>query len=133
MGQIANGLLYGAKAPKLKDPTGDGQYEAAYGLVSRWEKAQKIDWLKRDELRVRIESEGGELLVGVWVSCGGSGEDGTPYFVERAVAVDDIERVYKTDIARAKKLWDRFRAWAANTERVKFQSVKLWITPCETA
>lgn len=133
MGQMANGILYGVEAPELPTPAGweEGDDSPAYDLILRWENAQGISWGTPGP-KVRHEAEGGKELIGVWVACGGSGEDGAPYFMDEAMRLADVERVYAKAIARAAKLWKRFASWAKK-EGVTLPEPTLWLTPCEVA
>ena len=128
MGQQASGILYGCEAPEL--PGDDG--ESIYDLVTRWENS-KPPPPYAGGLRIRIESEGGKTLLGVWVAVSGSGEDNTPYFPDRCMPLGQVVVVYQKSIAKAKKLWDRFAVWAAKKEGITLPAATLWLTPCETA
>lgn len=129
MGQRANGILFGCEAPELPD-TFDSD-EPIYDLICRWEEAKKIAWTDPG-LKIRHEHEGGRDLVGIWVAVGGSGEDGAPYFLDEAIPVDQVWRVFRKPLAKAEKLWARFSTWAKK-QGVDFGDPCLWLTPCETA
>ncbi len=131
MGQMTNGILYGCEAPDIPRADPDDDDSAAYQLVRRWEKVKGIGWASRG-LRVRLESEGGKELLGVW-AVGGSGEDGAPYFLEACLPLDMVSTVYAKDIAKAKKIWDRFATYCAKKEGIALPPAALWLTPCEVA
>lgn len=129
MGQMVNGILYGCEAPVLPD---DKYGEAIDGLVYRWEKAARIKHFSRGP-HIRIESEGGKTLLGVWVAVGGSVEDGAPYFLTKCMPLDDVKMFYARAIARAEKLWDRFARHVKQKEGFDLDKPVLWLTPCEVA
>lgn len=130
MGQMAVGILYGCEAPRLSDE--DEHEESWYVLVEAFNRHAKIDWLS-EKPRIRLETEGGKALVGVWVSVGGSGEDGCPFFAEKSLPVDQVASVYQKSVKKAQKLWWRFAKWFAKNRSVELPSATLWITPCEVA
>lgn len=130
MGQRASGILYGCECPVLPN---DEDGEAASDLIGRWEKAQGINWLKRDKPAIRHEADGDIDLFGVWVAVGGSGEDGAPYFLDEAMRLVDVEKAFAKRIATAKLLWKRFAAWVKKNEKIALPAPELWLTPCETA
>jgi hypothetical protein len=130
MGQMALGILYGCEAPDI--PRGDQEDDdsGAYQLVRRFEQAKGISWASKGP-HVRVESEGGKELLGVWVAVGGSGEDGATYFVEKCMPLDQVAAMHAKAIARAKKLWDRFAVYVARKEGITLSAATLWLTPCE--
>ncbi len=130
MGQMTVGLLYGCQASEI--PHNPDDEEAFYGIVQNFNNHAKIDWTS-GKPRVRVESEGDRMLVGVWVAVGGSGEDGCPFFVDACVPVDQIEVVYGASIAKAKKLWTRFAKYLSAKHQIELPAAALWITPCEVA
>ena len=130
MGQQAIGIFYGVDATGIGLRDEDGEIEAKH----KWERSIGHSWMNRDTLRIRSEWDGGKDLLGCWVSVGGSGEDGTPYFTERCFRAADLETEYAPQIEAAKALWGRFSAFM----REHYPSVALgepclWITPCEVA
>src|SRR5262245_22127562 len=124
MGQMTVGILLGCEAPALP-VTGDDP-EPLYDLICRWEGARRIT-LAGKEPKVRVESEGGKDLLGVWVAVGGGGEDGAPYFTERCMPLADVPNACARSIARAEKLWYRFAAWAEKHEGLKLPLPRLWL------
>ena len=130
MGQRAIGLLYGVEAPKL--PVTEDAPEPLEDLVDRWAKAKGIPWCRTGQC-IRVESEGGTDLLGVWVAVGGSGEDGVPYFLDNCVRMDKVAVVFAKSITKAKKLWDRFAAHVQRKEGITLPPAALWLTTCETA
>jgi hypothetical protein len=128
VGQIATGLLYGCKAPALMN----GDDEAVSRLIDRWQLSAGIDGRHRGP-RIRVESEGGQCLIGIWIAVGGSGEDDAPYFLEECVELAQVKLVFADRIAEAAALWKRFAQYAAETEKTKLRKPTLWLTPCETA
>jgi hypothetical protein len=130
MGQMTVGILYGCVAPPMEN---DADGEGLYDLVDRWEKAKGIKPFDANKAKVRVETEGGKDLIGVWVAVGGSGEDGVPYFVEQAMELGDVSYRFATRIKTAEKLWHRFADWAAKAEGIKLPLPRLWLTPCEVA
>lgn len=130
MGQIANGILYGCKAPEFP---GDEDGEELHNIVDRWEKANGFSWRDRGA-RVRVEGdEEGTTVIGVWVAVGGSGEDDAPYFVERCLPLDQVASAYAPRMAEAEALWNRFADHVAATESIQLPAATLWLTPCEVA
>jgi hypothetical protein len=123
MGQMANGILYGCVAPALPD---DEYGERWHNLIMRWDKHSA----KR---HIRLETEGGRNLIGVWVAVGGGGEDDAPYFLDACVPLDEIELVFAQSIKTAEKLWQRFATQIAKKEGIELPAPTLWLTPCETA
>jgi hypothetical protein len=135
MGQRANGILYGCEAPEALAATEENEepiYEPIYDLISEWCKANKIPFFGPG-LHIRHENAGGKDLLGVWVAVGGSGEDGPAYFIEEAMLLSQVERVYAKNIAAATKLWKRFAAWVKKAKKIVLTEPALWLTPCEVA
>lgn len=135
MGQMTVGILYGCECPELPDEAAGEERidrtEAAYCLIGRWEKTKRIEQHRGP--RIRIETEGGPILLGVWVAVGGSGEDGAPYFLNEAVLLSCVVDHYRRRIKQAERLWGRFAGWCEKREGVKMPLPKLWLTPCEVA
>ncbi len=129
MGQMAIGVLYGCKAPEFPD---DEDGEAKYAILDRWRKYSKEGY-DRDTPKVRVEIEGGTALYGVWVACGGSGEDGAPYFVDECFPLHQFAERFGKAIARATKLWNRFAKYVEKKEGIVLPQPTLWLTPCEVA
>lgn len=130
MGQRSIGILYGCEAPKL--PATEDNDEPLYDLISNWEKAKKLP-LVREGLRIRLESEGGKDLLGVWVAIGGGGEDNTTCFLDDCVPLSQVADLYRKDILKAAKLWNRFAKHVQKHEGITLPEPTLWLTPCETA
>jgi hypothetical protein len=129
MGQQAVGILYGCEDPNLAHDT-DGEYFD--DLTEKFNAQSNITWTTPG-LRMRVENQGDRKLIGVWVAVGGSGEDGTAYFVERCIPVDQLNAVYSDSIKKAGKLWTRFAKWLFKEHQVELPAAQLWITPCEVA
>ena len=122
MGQATVGLLYGCEAPHFDEE--DGLYE----LIGRFEK----NVVRKNGRRVRVEQEGGLVLVGVWVAVCGS-EDGVRYLFDECVQVGELVGHYKEDIDKAIDLWNKFARYVLENESVKLGYPTLWFTPCEVA
>ena len=131
MGQQTVGIFYGCVAPEL--PETDERPEPIHDLVERWKKAKHIGWSAHDKPAIRIESEGGKTLLGVWVAIGGSGKDGAPYFLDEAMSLSVVEVYFAKRIREAMRLWSRFAKYVADHEGITLPEPTLWLTPGETA
>lgn len=129
MGQTCIGIIHGCISPKGVDWHGeDGERPDFTGVLGRWEKAQKGT---SNDQGITTFSDGDEYMVGVLVAVGGSGRDGVAYLGEKCDRLTDFS---KSDGAKeARKLWDRFSAWAAKNEKITLPAAELWLVPTETA
>ena len=121
MGQMTLGVFYGV------EETDDRQVSALRG---KWEA---LPAKKRGKPNLCRSHHGKVPLIGFWVAIGGDPDEapGAVDLLGKTLHLDKVAEL--PSAARAHLAWERFAAWALETQDADLGAPSLWLTSVEIA